>query len=1663
LKFRQSDQIFSHTDFFRSKDQRFDIVCLQETGLLADPSEIPSDLLNKYTLYTNYERKIIHKKRRPNYSTAILLSPRIQKYFLESIEHPSGRATAVTFQFQSSTLCVINVYFPSGLQSSGKTINTSSPKYLTGVEICDFVSELQNKHTHTIVCGDFNECHNDERNPVGKFPPPQFLPRLVSETLEDCSREIDSHTHFYRCRFIGEHRSSKLDRFLFSGDLASLVTSYNILTTAPFQSPHRPVSVQFAVFDMDTTKFENFPTPDFFHKHITVYDRSHSSISNLCHDLDSKLDLSEIPDRFDESDRLQSAFEHVSDTIRTIVRSHTKTTRTSGFKHSFDRTVTQTRADLRSLIFMIKNFLVSNPTPTLSDFRSQFPSQRRYTCERTASQHGFFLPSSSLPRWQKTLESVQRYCRVLKQRIRSNTRQQMQTLRQRRDHTYRNDRSQFYTRYIDGHTPATYPTRIYDSESDEVVSDPHKLAATLTREASSLLANPLPEPPDPPEWIKTMYRFNAKGVDPSIWSNLMSDFTPAEVLEAVSEKDTSPGASGITRLVLHLIMSPQYRDKASPNVTLEYITSLLNAFLRSEISCEYTSIGLLVLIPKPGKHCSLRYRDKRPLTMINELPKIAHSILGKRICVILTEYALLHPANRAYLRGASTYDCNRLLIDRIEQAIRDGHPLLAIFYDFSKAFDRLQWWHIRWALRRFAMPDSFINFLFSYLKCARTHIRTRYGLTDGIDILTSARQGDPLSQYIWQICIESLHDLLNEDPYNYSISSFPFAYSLGYSDDTGILTSDTTRLRTRHNQVKEFARWHCMVLNDSKTECIAINISDAERNNLAHHDFAITNTQLCFHEDHVWYYLGLQHSTTLDWSHHLDRLETSFIIPTATKIRHRSFTLDQICSIYREKIISRIGYTAQFFLIPPSYTRRWDSIIYQAIRHAFPHVYRSVSKAGVYHLLRLQTITDYAPIVSLSEMMIRLNTDSLCAQLERSRVREYVQLDGTLLPRGNDTSTHGRILNYWIRRGVRVSLNLQSYHFQNNFTPMFYNTSSPWNSIPYEASDVVEAYTDASTTPGESTSGVSSVIFHHSNLDSPSPRYHVATHKVETGGINFLGEALSVIQLCETTPLQIHVHSDCERFVRGTERFLHQTPRQRLRTPYRCIFQHFYRMCEARDTPVDLTHVRAHTNRTDQHSNGNRMANSHARSARSLVSVTTPNLLAGEERYVLYDRDALVVDDHRKHLLRISRTDQFHAWTENKWQGSVARHVSPTFSFSRKISPFSINLLTRTLPIGRLITHIHHTGSACPFCSFNVVDDVRHFFCCAATTFSVQLSERLICSGQHYGHHTSALAYIRTHLTNDSLGNVSDLLHTLQNLFLVTSHHLNNPASPFTFRMCTTGLPKMTKQSPDIFALCTELQQTFSCTYQICASPLDLLPHTYRWELFMSKTPSELSGFCFLEQSDFAGSLICTFPLDPTKTTHTNLLKRFIQFSLSRKPSRFVFFMNANIHIPLSLQPYHITGDLTRYNFFVIENKSGRKFFHVNLRSYFSRFHKHYPVSKSILPPPRSLDTHVKHLDRLSHLFWLPEIGLRTTVPPTLSMAQEDPAKYLQRPLELRLLGKTDPRSPLTFNNHPIFRSLQPFLITQYNLVYHRRQKLWRQYVSLMNPKSPPPSREKGH
>ena len=56
--------------------------------------------------------------------------------------------------------------------------------------------------------------------------------------------------------------------------------------------------------------------------------------------------------------------------------------------------------------------------------------------------------------------------------------------------------------------------------------------------------------------MRDLYRFNAKGLDPTIWDPLMKSFSVKEVLAALkSSEGTAPGADGVTKSLLVLSLS----------------------------------------------------------------------------------------------------------------------------------------------------------------------------------------------------------------------------------------------------------------------------------------------------------------------------------------------------------------------------------------------------------------------------------------------------------------------------------------------------------------------------------------------------------------------------------------------------------------------------------------------------------------------------------------------------------------------------------------------------------------------------------------------------------------------------------------------------------------------------------------------------------------------------------------------------------------------------------------------------------------------------------------------------------------------------------------------------------------------------------------------------
>ena len=124
------------------------------------------------------------------------------------------------------------------------------------------------------------------------------------------------------------------------------------------------------------------------------------------------------------------------------------------------------------------------------------------------------------------------------------------------------------------------------------------------------------------------------------------------------------------------------------------------------------------------------------------------------------------------------------------------------------------------------MPSLFVDYVISTLSGATSRVRCKHGLTDTFQLHSSVRQGDPLAALIFIIVMDVLHVGLHDDIGDnavgraYGMSGGTPVASLGYADDTVILSSTWEGAVIQHDWVREFFVAHHLRLNPSKSYCI---------------------------------------------------------------------------------------------------------------------------------------------------------------------------------------------------------------------------------------------------------------------------------------------------------------------------------------------------------------------------------------------------------------------------------------------------------------------------------------------------------------------------------------------------------------------------------------------------------------------------------------------------------------------------------------------------------------------------------------------------------------------------------------------------------------------------------------------------------------------------
>lgn len=156
--------------------------------------------------------------------------------------------------------------------------------------------------------------------------------------------------------------------------------------------------------------------------------------------------------------------------------------------------------------------------------------------------------------------------------------------------------------------------------------------------------------------------------------------------------------------------------------------------------------------------------DYCPISLSNVLSRIISKVFASRLKQILPD--VISTSQSAFLS-------DRLIIDNILVAFETMHHinqrqkgkdgLMAIKLDISKAFDRVKWPCLERIMRKLGFHDRWISLIMmcvttiSYLILLNGEPRGMIRPTRGI------RRGDPISPYLFLLCVERLSAMLKKE------------------------------------------------------------------------------------------------------------------------------------------------------------------------------------------------------------------------------------------------------------------------------------------------------------------------------------------------------------------------------------------------------------------------------------------------------------------------------------------------------------------------------------------------------------------------------------------------------------------------------------------------------------------------------------------------------------------------------------------------------------------------------------------------------------------------------------------------------------------------------------------------------------------------------------
>ena len=850
-------------------------------------------------------------------------------------------------------------------------------------------------------------------------------------------------------------------------------------------------------------------------------------------------------------------------------------------------------------------------------------------------------------------------------RTRSNIRhEQRRMLRSRAQPLDANPAAQVHRMLQSDALPATLLSVI--DEKGPLVSSPPEVEAVMVEHFRSVFAKPPPAAADPavPAPPIPAMLLDKSSVRAAWYDSLLDDVKEQELFDTIADFPliSAPGldqvSSGLWKLALQ--QCPLLR---------QLVAALFTACLRSSVFPAAWKTSIIVPLVKDAQK-ERTMSNVRPISLQSCLGKLLNKLLAHRLGRIFASHPILHPAQRGFVNGGTITKCIDELLDAWDWSRSGKRELYTLLYDIRQAYDSVESEVLERAMQRLRMPAAFIALVVDSLTGLSSCVRTPYGLSSLFDVERSLRQGDPLAPLLFVILMDALHDGLERNPFTGQQHGLCMAVgpagsreqslpSLGYADDTSVMTSSLPNLRVQNEWVHYFMRFNRMRLNHAKCELVGRNadgeaVTAAE---LVRHGIAIDGHALqSVAHDQPIRYLGVHVTFDGSWKAQCNRSLAKIGMFTRALTKFK-VTLKQAVYVLNVFLLPALNLALHYVHGPgtTAWLKSCDRLFIGCIKHAVSSPLL-LSHSAVALSLGLTLPSWLEPVTKVSELFLRMNdSDARWAQLGRSLMRQTLPADIALrtpLPHADNgqrlaraarlaVSQLGWSLHLTDRRAAarRLQHLFDRPPVQAAVPTLDHSSSAPrlqlaagpahlahdlWQGWGADAPPhTVHAYTDGSHDGSASDLRRASswaVTIGDAWLEAsyggvPADEKLVQPHHV--AGASLSGAAIQCTRGIYPAELQaiartlamfpasftLHIHSDSQSSLDAIHTYESLTnERRRLRMAARTLLQlihHLLLVRRAAGGSVVWHHVRAHTTAMDIASVGNRLSDFQANLARS--------------------------------------------------------------------------------------------------------------------------------------------------------------------------------------------------------------------------------------------------------------------------------------------------------------------------------------------------------------------------------------------------------------------------------------------------------------------------------